>query len=199
MLNVSRYSTAVSADVLSNWFLASSSLFSAPEWKLVSLQHLNVTGIFRSIIYHMELMRLLLFYPVQHMNKSTKLSQTLLGQQVRPQDSFPMELPNLKSVLFAYYKDLQLLLWHSTDVHNPVFSPDLQIKWIKAWNCFSLLKTEGEPSSCSKYSWSLSVKHWAKNPILYPSQHIVNICNWKIMQAINMALSKSTQFPWCLW
>lgn len=99
---------------------------------MVSLQHLNVTGIFRSIIYHMELMRLLLFYPVQHMNKSTKLSQTLLGQQVRPQDSFPMELPNLKSVLFAYYKDLQLLLWHSTDVHNPVFSPDLQIKWIKA-------------------------------------------------------------------
>lgn len=163
----SRNSTAVSADVLSNWFLANSSLFSAPEWKLVSLQHLNVMGIFRSIIYHMELMRLLLFYSVQHRNKSTKLSQTLLGQQARPQDFFPMELPNFRSVLFPYYKDLRLLLWHSTDMHNPVFSPDLQIKQIKAWNCCSRLKTEGEPSSCSKYSWSLSLKHWAKKIELY--------------------------------
>lgn len=51
----SRNITEVSADVVSNCYLSSSSLSSAPKLKFVSLHHLLMMDIFRSIIYHMEL------------------------------------------------------------------------------------------------------------------------------------------------
>lgn len=54
-LMFSRTITEVSADVVSNCYLSSSSLSSAPKLKFVSLHHLIVMDIFRSIIYHMEL------------------------------------------------------------------------------------------------------------------------------------------------
>lgn len=51
----SRNSKEISADIVSNCYLPSSSLSSAPKRKFVSLHHLIVMDIFRSIIYHMEL------------------------------------------------------------------------------------------------------------------------------------------------